>query len=60
METRVYQPNGEPSGQDWAMFEFEPSLEPDSPEYVTMKPAFVKGDEVILQGRVIEPATTQG
>jgi hypothetical protein len=59
MEARVYQPKGEPSGQDWAMFEFEPSLEPDSPEYVTMKPAFVKGDEVILQGRVIEPTPTQ-
>ncbi|TRT84686.1 MAG: hypothetical protein EWV82_08095 [Microcystis aeruginosa Ma_AC_P_19900807_S299] len=59
MEARVYQPKGEPSSQDWAMFEFEPSLEPDSPEYVTMKPAFVKGDEVILQGRVIEPTPTQ-
>lgn len=57
MEARVYQPNGEPSSQDWAMFEFEPSLEPDLQEYVTMKPAFVKGDEVILQGRVIEPQT---
>jgi hypothetical protein len=59
MEARAYQPKGEPSSQDWAMFEFEPSLEPDSPEYVTMKPAFVKGDEVILQGRVIEPTPTQ-
>jgi len=59
METRVYQPKGEPSSQDWAMFEFEPSLEPDLQEYVTMKPAFVKGDEVILQGRVIEPAPIQ-
>jgi hypothetical protein len=59
MEVRVYQSKGEPSSQDWAMFEFEPSLEPDSPEYVTMKPAFVKGDEVILQGRVIEPTLTQ-
>ena len=59
MEARVYQPKGEPSSQDWAMFEFEPSLEPDLQEYVTMKPAFVKGDEVILQGRVIEPTLTQ-
>lgn len=58
MEARVYQPKGEPSDQDWAMFEFEPSLEPDLQEYVTMKPAFIKGDEVILQGRVIEPQTT--
>lgn len=59
MEARVYQPKGEPSSQDWAMFEFEPSLEPDLQEYVTMKPAFVKGDEVILQGRVIEPTPIQ-
>jgi hypothetical protein len=59
MEARVYQPKGEPSDQDWAMFEFEPSLEPDLQEYVTMKPAFVKGDEVILQGRVIEPTPIQ-
>jgi hypothetical protein len=55
MEVRVYKSKGEPSSQDWAMFEFEPSLEPNLQQYVTMKPAFIKGDEVILQGRVIEP-----
>ena len=59
IETRVYEAKGELSDRDWARFEFEPSLEPDSQEYVTMKPAFIKGDEVILQGQVIEPATSQ-
>lgn len=59
MEARVYETKGEPSDQDWKMFEFESSLEPDLQEYVTTKPAFVKGNEVILQGRVIEPATPQ-
>ncbi|MBK1986784.1 glycine zipper family protein [Sphaerospermopsis aphanizomenoides BCCUSP55] len=57
MEARVYEPKGEPSSRDYELFEFEPSLEPDLQEYVTMKPAFIKGDEVILQGRVIEPQT---
>lgn len=45
------------SGIDpWSMFDFEPSLEPEIQEYVTLKHAFVKDGQVLLRGRVIEPA----
>ncbi|MBA3920666.1 MAG: hypothetical protein H0X31_02735 [Nostocaceae cyanobacterium] len=53
IEARVYQPDTE---QEWSMFYFEPSLDPEVTEYVTLKPALVKGTQVILLGSVIEPA----
>ena len=40
-----------------AMFEFEPSLNPDIKDYVTLVPALVKDKKIIKQGRVIKPAS---
>lgn len=56
IEVLVYQPNTEQLRNAFPFFEFEPSLDPNLQEYVILKPAFVKGDEVLLRGRVIEPA----
>lgn len=58
IEVRVYQPNTEQSRNAFPFFEFEPSLDPNLQEYVTLKPAFVKGDRVLLPGRVIEPVSS--
>ena len=59
IQAEVYQPDGEQTSavDAYSKFEFEPSLDPDSEKYVILKPAFVKGDRVILRGRVIEPAS---
>jgi hypothetical protein len=41
-------------GQDiW--FEFEPSLDPNSHEFRTLRPAVVRGDTLLLKGRAVEP-----
>ncbi len=53
IEARVYQPD---TAQEWSMFYFEPSLDPEITDYVTLKPALVKGGQVLLPGSVIEPA----
>ena len=47
-----YPANG--SGQD-AWFEFEPSLDPKSREYRTLRPALLRGDTLVLRGRAVEP-----
>jgi len=46
-------------GQD-AWFEFEPSLDPKSREYRTLRPALVRGDTLLLRGRAIEPQVNHG
>ena len=38
-------------------FDFEPSIDPSTKEYVTLTPALLKGERVLRRGRVIEPAT---
>jgi hypothetical protein len=58
IEVRLYQPNTEESKNAFPFFELEPSLNPNLQEYVTLKPAFVKGDQVLLRGRVIEPVSS--
>jgi hypothetical protein len=52
IEARVYQSSEE---QDLGMFYFEPSLDPEITDYITLKHAFVKDDQVLLPGYVIEP-----
>jgi hemerythrin superfamily protein len=54
IEARVYEP--EKDGDNWSMFYFEPSLDPEIKDYVTLKPALVKDNQVILPGSVIEPS----
>jgi hypothetical protein len=54
IEARVYEP--EKDRDNWSMFYFEPSLDPEITDYVTIKPALVKDNQVILPGSVIEPS----
>ncbi len=44
------------SNSDREYFDFEPSIDPDTKEHVTLTPALLKGDRLIRRGRVIEPA----
>ncbi|MEH2205035.1 MAG: hypothetical protein V7K53_13315 [Nostoc sp.] len=44
------------SNSDRDYFDFEPSIDPDTKEHVTLTPALLKGDRLIRRGRVIEPA----
>ncbi|KYC41584.1 hypothetical protein WA1_16175 [Scytonema hofmannii PCC 7110] len=60
IETRVYQPLQEENLdiEALSMFYFEPSLDPQVTDYITLKHAFVKDNQVILPGSVIEPVTS--
>ncbi|MEA5594216.1 hypothetical protein [Rivularia sp. UHCC 0363] len=55
IEARIYQPDIEVE-KAWNMFYFEPSIDPEVTDYVTLKHAFVKDERVLLPGSVIEPA----
>jgi len=55
IEAKVYQPSLE-ANKAWDMFYFEPSIDPNITDYVTLKHAFVKDERVLLPGSVIEPA----
>lgn len=52
----IYRPNDPNSDRQY--FDFEPSIDPDSKDYVTITPALLKGDRLLRRGRVIEPAST--
>ncbi|MBW4605609.1 MAG: hypothetical protein KME29_40190 [Calothrix sp. FI2-JRJ7] len=51
IEARTYEPN-----VDQDMFYFEPSLDAEINDYITLKHALVKDNRVLLPGYVIEPA----
>jgi len=55
IEAKVYQPSLE-ANKAWDMFYFEPSIDPNITDYVTLKHAFVKDERVLLPGSVIEPS----
>lgn len=57
IEAKVYQPSLE-ANKAWDMFYFEPSIDPNITDYVTLKHAFVKDERVLLPGSVIEPASS--
>ncbi|MEM9927373.1 MAG: hypothetical protein AAF915_27145 [Cyanobacteria bacterium P01_D01_bin.50] len=57
IEAKVYQPSL-PADKSWDMFYFEPSIDPNITDYVTLKHAFVKDERVLLPGSVIEPAAS--
>lgn len=40
-------------------FDFEPSIDPSTQEWVTITPALLKGDRLLRRGRVIEPAYSE-
>ncbi len=56
IEAKVYQPDLE-ANKAWNMFYFEPSIDPNITDYVTLKHAFVKDEKVLLPGSVIEPSS---
>ncbi len=53
INAQIYRPN-DPSDREF--FDFEPSIDPDTKDHVTLTPALLKGDRLIRRGRVIEPA----
>lgn len=56
IRAQVYQENI--ASSDRQFFEFEPNIDPDAKDYVTVTPALFKGDKLLRRGRVIEPAST--
>ncbi len=53
IEAKLYQPDDVKSHREY--FDFEPSINPNAKEYITIAPALVKGDRLLRRGRVIEP-----
>jgi hypothetical protein len=54
ISVQMYRPEQEPSYREY--FDFEPSIDPTSKDYITIAPALLKGDRLLRRGRVIEPA----
>ncbi|MDF5736421.1 MULTISPECIES: hypothetical protein [unclassified Nostoc] len=54
INAQIYRQNDPHSDREY--FDFEPSIDPDTKDHVTITPALLKGDRLIRRGRVIEPA----
>ncbi|RCJ37317.1 hypothetical protein A6770_14375 [Nostoc minutum NIES-26] len=52
-----YQPQDPRSDREY--FNFEPSIDSSTKDYVTITPALLKGDRLLRPGRVIEPAYSE-
>ncbi|MBD1907974.1 hypothetical protein NDI37_22360 [Funiculus sociatus GB2-A5] len=57
IRTQIYQPGDKHSGREY--FDFEPSIDPEARDYVTITPALLKGDHLLRRGRVVEPAYSE-
>ncbi|BAY11523.1 hypothetical protein [Calothrix sp. NIES-2098] len=57
IRAQIYRANDPQSDRNY--FDFEPSIDPDTKDYVTLTPALLKGDRLLRRGRVIEPAYSQ-
>ena len=57
IRSQIYRPNDEHNGREY--FDFEPSIDRSSKDYVTITPALLKGDRLLRRGRVIEPAYSE-
>ena len=55
LEQGIQVQNYQPNAGDREYFDFEPSIDSSSQEYITLVPALLKGDRVLRRGRVIEP-----
>ncbi|TFI52066.1 hypothetical protein BLD44_023105 [Mastigocladus laminosus UU774] len=55
IRTQIYQPKDPHSDREY--FDFEPSIDPETKDFVTITPALLKGDRLLRRGRVIEPAS---
>ncbi len=54
IQVQNYRLNDEQSSREY--FDFEPSIDRSTKDYVTLTPALLKGERVLRRGRVIEPA----
>ncbi|HBB34045.1 MAG TPA: hypothetical protein DDZ80_29620 [Cyanobacteria bacterium UBA8803] len=57
IRAQIYQPDDTNSDREY--FDFEPSIDHSSTEYITITPALLKGDRLLRRGRVIEPAYSE-
>ncbi|MDZ7956377.1 MAG: hypothetical protein RMY34_00455 [Aulosira sp. DedQUE10] len=57
IRAQIFRANDPASDRNY--FDFEPSIDPDTKDYVTLTPALLKGDRLLRRGRVIEPAYSQ-
>lgn len=57
IRAQIYRANDPQSDRNY--FDFEPSIDPDTKDYVNLTPALLKGDRLLRRGRVIEPAYSQ-
>ena len=57
IRTQIYQPGDKHGGREY--FDFEPSIDPEARDYVTITPALMKGDRLLRRGRVVEPAYSE-
>lgn len=60
IRAEYYRPGATTPEQAQLWFELEPSLDPEVEHYVSTLPALLKGDDVLLRGRVIVPAQATG
>jgi len=57
IQVQIYRPDDQHSGREY--FDFEPSIDRSTTDYVTVTPALFKGDRLLRRGRVIEPAYSE-
>jgi hypothetical protein len=57
IHAQIYQSQDPHSNREY--FDFEPSIDPSTQDYVTIAPALLKGDRLLRRGRVIEPAYSE-
>jgi hypothetical protein len=57
IRTQIYQSQDPRNNREY--FDFEPSIDPSTQDYVTIAPALLKGDRLLRRGRVIEPAYSE-
>lgn len=55
IEVHTFLPTQEVDDSIRSMFEIEPSIDPDLKSYKCLLPALVKGNQILLMGRIIEP-----
>ncbi|OCQ94182.1 hypothetical protein BCD64_05280 [Nostoc sp. MBR 210] len=57
IRAQIYQQQAPQNEREY--FDFEPSIDPNTKDYVTITPALLKGDRLLRRGRVIEPAYSE-
>lgn len=57
IQAQIYHPEDAQSNREY--FNFEPSIDRSTKDYVTITPALLKGDRLLRRGRVIEPSYSE-